>query len=387
MASNIWQHPSKIAQEALIHLEDALVIAPLCAKDLTAEFTTRASGWKVGDVVSFRTHGEYVVNEFTSTIATQSIRTSTRSLTIEKHFDISVELTTKELTLDLDDLSAQVLRPAMYSLAEKCDTYLGTKILQAAGLYASDDLLASAADIALARKAAILQQLSMNRYNLIDLDLEAKLLGQTWFNQSQTRGAAGENTLATGNMGRVMGMDWFSSIAFPTNLVGHACGAGTALVNNGAGGNTNNQIGATTLTIDGGSAGLFNAGDRLAIAGVRRPLIVKTTTLALNTPVTTVALEDPITEVIPDNAAVTVVGSGHSLVYHGAIFDDKALGVAFPMLDLPASETAGIASANGINVRIVRSYDISTKKTTLSMDFMCGAFMIDPRHATLLAEY
>lgn len=386
MASNIWQHPSKIAQEALIHLEDSLIIAPLCAKDVTSEFSTRANGWKVGDVVSFRTHGEYVVNEFSGSIATQSIRTSTRPLTIEKHFDISVELTTKELALDLDGLSEQVLRPSMYSLAEKCDTYLGTKIVQGAGLYVSDDLLGSAADIALARKAAILQQLQPNRYNLIDLDLEAKLLGQTWFNQSQTRGAAGENTLATGQMGRVMGMDWFSSIAFPTNLVGHACGAGTALVNNGAGGNTNNQIGVKVLTIDGGSAGLFNAGDRLHIAGCRRPVIVETTTAAL-TGVTSVALVDPITEVIADNSAITVVGSGQSIVYHGAIFDDKCLGVAFPMLDLPASETAGIASANGINVRIVRSYDINTKKTTLSMDFMVGAFMLDPRHVTLLAEY
>lgn len=385
--ANIWQHPSKIAQEALLHLEDSLVIAPLCAMDKTAEFTTRASGWKVGDTVTFRTHGEYNVDEFQTTIATQSIRSSTRPLTIEKHFDISVELTAKELALDLDSFSEQVLRPSMYALAERCDTYLGTKILQAAGLYVSDDLLASAADVALARKAAIIQQLSMNRYSLVDHDLEAKLLGQPWFNQAQTRGQEGVDSLNTGRLGHTMGMDWFASIAFPTNVVGHTAGAGTALVNNGAGGNTNNQIGATTLTIDGGSVGVFNAGDRLRVAGLRRPLIVKTTTDPLNTPVTSVALVDPITEIVPDNAAITVIGSGQSLIYHGAIFDDKALGVAFPMLDLPESESAGIASANGINVRIVKAYDINTKKTTFSMDFMCGAFMLDPRHVTLLAEY
>lgn len=385
--ANIWQHPSKIAQEALLHLEDSLVIAPLCAMDKTAEFTTRASGWKVGDTVTFRTHGEYNVDEFQTTIATQSIRSSTRPLTIEKHFDISVELTAKELALDLDSFSEQVLRPSMYALAERCDTYLGTKILQAAGLYVSDDLLASAADVALARKAAIIQQLSMNRYSLVDHDLEAKLLGQTWFNQAQTRGQEGVETLNTGRLGRTMGMDWFASIAFPTNVVGHTAGNGTAVTNNGTGGNTNNQIGATTLTIDTTGAGKsFAAGDRLRIAGVRRPLIVKTA-IANLTAATSVELVDPITEIIPDNAAVTVIGSGQSLIYHGAIFDDKALGVAFPMLDLPESESAGIASANGINVRIVKAYDINTKKTTFSMDFMCGAFMLDPRHVTLLAEY
>ena len=385
--ANIWEHPSKIAQEALLHLEDSLVIAPLCAMDKTAEFTTRASGWKVGDTVTFRTHGEYNVDEFQTTIATQSIRSSTRPLTIEKHFDISVELTAKELALDLDSFSEQVLRPSMYALAERCDTYLGTKILQAAGLYVSDDLLASAADVALARKAAIIQQLSMNRYSLVDHDLEAKLLGQPWFNQAQTRGQEGVDSLNTGRLGHTMGMDWFASIAFPTNVVGHTAGDGTAATNNGTGGNTNNQIGATTLTIDTTGAGTsFAAGDRLRIAGVRRPLIVKTAIADL-TAATSVELVDPITEIIPDNAAVTVIGSDKSLVYHGAIFDDKALGVAFPMLDLPESESAGIASANGINVRIVKAYDINTKKTTFSMDFMCGAFMLDPRHVTLLAEY
>ena len=150
MATNIWQHPSVIAQEALVHLEDALVIAPLCAVDKTSDFTTRSNGWKVGDTVSYRTHGEYRVDEFNTAITPQAITTSTRPLQIEKHFDVSVELTARELALDLDDFSAQVLKPAAYKLAETCDTYLGTKILQAAGLYTSTDLMGSAADAALA---------------------------------------------------------------------------------------------------------------------------------------------------------------------------------------------------------------------------------------------
>ncbi|MGW8179104.1 MAG: hypothetical protein ACWGQW_10115, partial [bacterium] len=78
-------------------------------------------------------------------------------------------------------------RPAAYRLAESVDLYVGTKILQAAGLYISADLFATAADVALARKYSTIQQLDMNRFCLCNLDLEAKMLGQTWFNQSQTR--------------------------------------------------------------------------------------------------------------------------------------------------------------------------------------------------------
>lgn len=382
--ANIWEHPSIIASEALTHLEDALVIGPLCAKDLTSDFTTRSNGWKVGDAVSYRTHGEYEVDEFETAISTQAISSSVRSLEIEKHYDISVEVTAREATLDLDSFSEQVLRPATYKLAEKVDTYLGTKLLYAHGLYVSSALYETAADIALARKAAILQQLAQNRYSLVDLDLEATLLGQTWFNQSQTRGGDGERTLRNAEMGRVMGMDWFSSIAFPTNSSAHTCGAGTAVTNNDSA--TKNLIGDTTLVFDGGNSGNFEEGDRLKIAGVRRPLLVKTQVTTVSGQ-TEVELVDPITEIIPDDAAITVLGSGEDITYHGAIMDSRSIGVAFPMLDIPEDRVAATASNNGVSIRIVKGYDLSSKKTTMSLDLLIGAFMLDPRRVTLVADY
>ncbi len=377
--ANIWEHPSIIAAEALRHLEDALVIGPLCARDTTSEFTNKSNGWKVGDTVSFRTNGEYEVTDFSGSITPQDITNSSRPMTIEKHYDISVEVTSREASLDLDSFSDQVIRPATYKLAETVDTYLGTKILQAAGLYTSANLFASAADVAQARKAAILQQLSMNRFCLVDLDTEAELLGQTWFNQSQTRGDDGEMTLRNADMGHVMGMDFYSSISFPTNATAHTCGTGTASTNNGA---SDNKIGDKVLVVTATSA-VINKGDRIIIAGVRRPLIVAADAAANST---SINLVDPITEIIPDAAAVSVIGSGNDLIYHGAIFDDRSLAIAFPMLDLPEDKVAATASNNGISIRIVKGYDIQTKKTTMSLDLLCGAFMLDPRRTTLLAE-
>lgn len=377
--ANIWEHPSIIAAEALRHLEDALVIGPLCARDTTSEFTNKSNGWKVGDTVSFRTHGEYEVTDFAGSIVPQDITTSSRPMQIEKHYDISVEVTAREMALDLDSFSDQVLRNATYKLAETVDTYLGTKILQAAGLYVSSDLFVDAADIALARKNAILQQLAMNRFCLVDLDTEAKLLGQTWFNQSQTRGDDGEATLRNADMGHVMGMDFNASIAFPTNLAAYTAGTGTGATNNGG---AANKIGDKELIVTALTAGI-GTGDRITIAGVRRPLVVASPAV-LNDLV--INLVDPITELIPDAAAVTVVGSGLDLTYHGAIFDDRSLAIAFPMLDLPEDKVAATASNNGVSIRIVKGYDINSKKTTMSLDLLCGSFMLDPRRTTLLAE-
>jgi len=364
--------------EALRHLEDALVIVPMCAKDKTSEFTTTANGWKVGDTVSFRTHGEYAVDEFAGTINVQPISTSTRSMTIEKHFDVSVEVTAREEKLDLDSFSEQVIRPAVYKMAETVDRYVGTKILEAAGMYTSPNLFTSAADIAQARKAATIQQLEMNRFCLVDLDTEATLLGQEWFNQAQTRGGAGVDTLQSGIMGRVMGMNFASSIGFPVS--NHTPGTLTGVTTDNA---TNaNQIGSKTLQIAVGT-GSVELGDRITVAGCRRPLKVATAVGDISG-VTTIDLVDPITEVITNSAAVTVIGAGVAdIETHASIFDDRSLAVGFPMLEIPGDRVAGVASNNGINVRIVKGYELNNKMTTMSIDMLAGSFALDPRRITL----
>ncbi len=75
------------------------------------------------------------------------------------------------------------------------------------------------------------------------------------------------------------------------------------------------------------------------------------------------------------------------MTYHGAIFDDRSLAVAFPMLDLPEDKVAATAYSNGVSIRMVKGYDMQTKKTTMSLDLLIGAFMLDPRRTTLLADY
>ena len=304
---------------------------------------------------------------------------------IEKHFDISVEVTAREMTLELDSFIDQVIRPATYKLAEKVDTHLGTKLLEAAGGYYSTGLFETALDIANARKNAILQRLSMNRFCLVDLDIEAVLLGQTWFNQSNSRGADGEVTLRNAEMGRVMGMDFYSSIAFPTEAAAYTVGTFVGATNNTNG--TKNLIGDTVLTVDTVTQSQLTlvAEDRLLIAGVRRPLRVKTAVPDTDATVS-IVLYDPITEIIPDDTAIVVAASGKDVQHHGVIMDDRSLAIAFPMLDLPEDRVAATASNNGVSIRIVKGYDLSSKKTTMSLDLLVGAFALDPRRITLVGD-
>jgi hypothetical protein len=311
-------------------------------------------------------------------------------MTIEKLFDVSVEITAKEKALDLESFVDQVIKPASYRLAEKCDTYVGTKILEGAGLYVSNDLFATPGDMALAKKAANHQQLEPgSRFCLMNEDLEADLLGQTWFNTHQNRGDTGVSILNEGNLGRTMGMDFFSSLQFPSNV--HTAGDGVTTTDNGtasAGIFPNNKIGVTTLTVDSfdGSATPILAGDRIQISGVRRPLIVAADVDQASS--TAITLVDPITEIIPDGAAVTVIGSGQSNISTiGAIFDSQSLAVAMPVLDKPSDKPSFVVSNNGFSIRVVTGYDMIKKKETMSLDLLIGAKAYDPRRITLLGEY
>lgn len=383
---NAWLQVDQIATEALMILEDSLVITNLTARDKTADFNKTSNGYSVGDTVRIKTRPDYEAKEFTGNVEVQAIRESGRSMTIEKHFDVSVEITAKEKALDLESYIDQVVRPAVYRLAEKCDRYVGTKLLDAAGLYNSADLLGTSADLALARQAGNWQQLEPGgRFILMNDDLEAKLLGKDYFTKYDNRGEDGVVSFRDALLGKAMGFQFYSSLQFP-DYTARTAGAGAGVVNNGAGGNTNNRIGDKVLIIDSIdlSVNTIKAGDRIRVAGVRRPLIVST--LANGAATTQILLVDPITEIIPDNAAVTVIGSGATYDVQGVMFDNQSMAVAMPLLDKPSDKPSFIVNSNGYSIRVVTGYDMNTKKEMMSLDTLIGAAAYDPRRMTLLAD-
>lgn len=387
MAANAWTEVDMIAAEALSQLQDSLVITNLCARDKTSDFNSTPNGYKVGETVRIKTRPDYEATEFNQStgVVVQGIRSSSRDLTIEKLLDISVELTAKEKALDFEGFTEEVVKPAAYRLAEKCDTYVGTKLLDAAGLYVSTDLFTDQPDMALARSAANLQQLSpTGRFCLVNDTLEARLLGKSYFSGYNNRGDDGRRVFTEARMGHAMNMDFYQSLQFPVSTLA-AAGTGVAVTNSDG---TTNLIGMTTLTVDSinMSVNTFPAGTRIKIAGVRRPLRVKT--LANGNPATTIELVDPITEIIPDNAAVTVIGSGQTNIgILGAIFDDESLAVAMPILDKPSDKPSFVTSSNGFSIRVTTGYDMKYKKEMMSLDLLIGAAAYDPRRITLLGEY
>lgn len=376
--SHLFEQVDMLAAEALVHLEDSLVISGLCAKDVTSDFSIKPNGYSVGDVIRFKTRPSYQAKEFTTTVDKQSIREVHRSMTVEKHLDVTVELTAKELAMDFESFADQVIQPAAYALAEKVDVYVGTKILQGRGLFAEASVLSTAASMASARGAANYQQLNpAGRFGLVDSVCEARLLGAEYFNRSNYRGNDSELSLKYGIMGKMMNFDWFASQNFPASTI--TASTGTATTDNTG---DANLIGDSTLKVDALAAEI-TAGNYLTIAGCRRKYIVATTASAA---ATSIALVDPIDEYIADGAAITITNDGATVTVRGALFDSNSLGVAFPVLDTPDDKVASTIADNGVSIRIVKGYDMSTKTTMMSLDLLCAANAIDPRRITLIGD-
>jgi hypothetical protein len=283
--------------------------------------------------------------------------------------------------LNLDGIRKEIVNPAMVSMAQKVDEYLLTKAVQSQGLFTSATLLADAAAIAQASRAANLQQISKsNRIGLVDDELEATLLGTDTFSKFDTRGEPGVTALQEASMGRLMGIDWFSTVNFPSQTV--TPGTGTTTLDNAVA--TDNLQGSSTLVVDA-TVGTFEAGDKIKIAGAKRAFTVATQTLA---GATSIPLVEQINENLTalDGNAITVQGSGVATSYQGIIFNPGAFGFAAPPLDEAAGDKTGVASAGGMSVRMTEAYDIITKKTYWSFDMLVGADAVDARLSLLLGD-
>jgi hypothetical protein len=380
--ANTWHNIDMIAAESLSHMEDALVLSNLVSRDKTSDFNTKPNGYAVGDTVRIKQYGDFTVNDFTpgTPITIQDIRASQRDFTIERHLDVSIELNAKELALNFDGFSDEVLKPALYRLAVEIDEHVGTKVLEGTGLYRSDDMYATAADMALSRKAANNQQLDVQgRFCLVNDTLEAELLGATYFNQYNARGEEGQTVFQEAKLGRAMGMNFYASLQLPVDA--HTPGSGVGVTNNTG---TTNLIGLSVLTTDS-STGQFEPGDRIVVAGVRRPLVVSTQLAATGT---SILLTEPIDQIIPDGAAITTIGSGGAAGnYVGSILDSNAIALAMPLLDKPSNAISSVVSSNGFSLRLVQAYDIQLKKEVLSIDCLLGAKAYDARRIVNLREF
>lgn len=219
--SNTILTPEIIAREALMVLRNNAVMAKLVHRDYSSEFSAG-----VGDTITVRKPATFTAKDFESTIEVQDATEGSVPVKMDKHYDVSFAVTSKELSLDIANFSEQFLVPAMQAFADKIDTDLIalhtsiTNTVDMAGeTFAPVDLITARKYLANAAAP------STNRYAVIGTEAEADLLNTELFVSAEKVGDEG-TALREASLGRKFGLDIYTDQnikkdTYTPNLVFH----------------------------------------------------------------------------------------------------------------------------------------------------------------------
>ena len=200
--ANTFLTPDIIAREALMVLRNNAVMANLVHRDYSDEFVAG-----VGDTITIRKPAKFDAKEYAGSIEVQDATEGSVTVKMDKHLDVSFAVTSKQLTMDIADFSAQLLVPAMQAFQDKIDAYLlalSTEITNkvTAGTSIKDDLID-------ARKylTASATPLTERRF-VYGTEAEADLLKTDLFISAEKVGDEG-TALREASLGRKFGMDFY----------------------------------------------------------------------------------------------------------------------------------------------------------------------------------
>jgi hypothetical protein len=402
---NTFLTPDVIAREALLILEDNIVAPQVMNTSATADF----AGARVGDTVRIRRPAFFGVDDYSrgsnsGDIRIQNAVENSIDLKIEKQFDVSFEVSSKELAMSVDEFNERMLRPAMSAIAQKIDTYALTKIKGLGGFLGPSDSGAPAgltAPNTLGEVAAIVEKMNIQRIPMtgrkfiVSPVMQSALYGITEFVRADIRGSA-TSPVEEASLGRFMGLDTMMSQNLPTHTVGTILSNGDA--DKACAVQGDKTEGTTSLTIDAVSlVGTIAAGDTVSIAyvdGVTRDHVVtETKTAAGNAVAITInpglygidaaAVNGGVPVVVVDDAVATIrgVSGSEDVTTVGAVFHPDAFQLVFVPQPNPMGPGTNSATVNykGMSLRVLQSYDHLKKRDLISVDCLVGAAAVDGR--------
>lgn len=377
--ANTFLELKNIAAKGLPILENNLVMGSLVTRDLDNTYG------KEGDTIQVRKPAVFEAVEFDGDLTGeyQSIAETSVDVKLDKILDVSVEVTSKEMTLSLDDFTEQVTKPALATLAQKIDNYLTGLYVDVPYQYGvagttPDELK----DISQVRKVLNENKVPLQMRKLvIDPEADAEFGVLDAFAALNYTGRTDGLTEAA--LGRKLGFDIFMD----QNIKTHTAGLYSALTDVSV---TTGAKGATSIVLTsaaGTSTATLLQGDLMTIDGEQ--YVVTADTAAAASGVVTVAIYPALAKAFGDmtSAAVTftdVTAKAHTanLAFHQNAF---AL-VSRPLMPAMGGAVSSAVAAinNGVSVRVTYGYDMDTKTNKMSFDCLVGVKTLYPELAAVL---
>lgn len=379
-----------LAREAVLLLENNLVMGNLANRSWEGEFQSA----RQGDSIRIRKPASMTVTEFTNngsnTTTPQAVTETSTTLTLEKLFDVSFQVTSKEMTLSIDDFNERLMRPAMAAMAQKIDSYILGKFTEVGGLAEVNDVFAAPSTIQ--NVAKIVEKLNnqkapmSRRAMVVSPRTQTALYGVSEFSKVNERGPEGVGAIREASMGRFLGMDFYMD----QNVQKHTAGSMAAdatqdalAIDNGAG----YSKGDTTIHVDGATT----ATSAIAVGDVIRITYdsgnefehTVTTAVTFSSSEGDVVISPPLYEDVSDNAVVAFVQDGAGTSEQNIAFTPEALALVMVNLAEPLGPgtDSTTMSYRGFSLRTTITYDHSKKVDLVSVDALVGAKFVQPECA------
>lgn len=199
---NTFLTPDIIAREALMVLRNNAVMANLVHRDYSNEFVNG-----IGDTITIRKPATFEAKEYAGAIEVQDATEGGISVVMDKHLDVSFAVTAKQLSMDIEDFSKQLLVPAMQAFADKVDKYLLGLSGDITNKVATTDTIQNDVVDARAYLTKSAAPLTERRF-VYGSDTETKLLKTDLFIHADKVGDEG-TALREASLGRKYGMDFY----------------------------------------------------------------------------------------------------------------------------------------------------------------------------------
>lgn len=349
-----------VAKEALALLVSNCVAGNLVRRDMDDEFTAGK-----GDVINVRKRSGLKANAFTGQTQAQNLNESKVPVKLDKIRDVTVEVSSKELTLDIAKFSEQVLEPQIVALKEAIDADILATLVANADSNETQSETPKITDIGkLSKKLDKNRVLTTGRVLIFGTDHKYDYLATD--NLIKAAYAGDNRALREADCGRLYGMDTYMDQNAPEGK-GATSGTATSYKVAGTAGQSKvalSALSAATATVKEGEGFIFD--------GVFYKFTANGT--GESSAIAEIAIDQPLHKTVTANDTIKIIAKNYSVAFQ----KDCVVFASRPM-ELPATGEGYVASANGFSVRVTYGYDMNTKKNMFSIDVLYGVKVVEPK--------
>jgi len=403
---NVFKNTDLVTKIGVKEFLNALMMGNKVDRQLDSQFN------KVGDTIRVRRPVMFEVQDGAVLGTATDIEEGTVTLTLSERKHVFFEITTQDMTLEVDEITKRYIRPAMEELAQDVESAIADQYKNIFNFVGTPGTTPSTfLDVANggAKLSTLGVPMSGDWSAFFDPNASVALA-------DGLKGVFPEDiasrALKEASIGRYAKFSMFENQSIKTHTVG--AGTGTTLVDGAAQNVTyaaSKDIGTQTLVTDGwadsSTAPVLNAGDVITLAGVntvnRRTredsgelaqFVVTVDTIAstgvtddipltISPAIITSGPYQTVTAAPADDAVLSIItgtaGTSHkqALSWH-----PNAITLAFSKLDLPMGNVqASQETFKGVSIRSIVDYDSTNDLNIFRMDILYGIKVQNPGFA------